>query len=264
MVMKKYYFLASLPRTGSTLLASILNQHPNIHASATSALLDLLVAQANAVQFNRGLYEITAEQEINLYLNMFDAYYKSINKEFIFDKHRAWPNLINPLKKMGNENPKMIVTLRPVPEIITSYISLIKKNPTSPNFIDELLTKKGIEINDKNRAMTIWSDYVSIPHSVIVNAIKTNKENLLFLQYDDIVNNPNKVLTDIYNFFGIESYDGYDFNNIQNNQAEKDESGWKLKDLHKIRPQLKKESASPTEVLGEALVDYFSQFNIKI
>ena len=91
---KKYHFLSGLPRSGSTLLASIMNQHPSIHTSATSALLDLLVAQASAVSMNRTLYEISETQEIAIYNSMMDAYYNHIEKNNVFDKHRAWPKLV--------------------------------------------------------------------------------------------------------------------------------------------------------------------------
>ena len=197
---KQYYFLSGLPRTGSTILASILNQHQRIHASATSALLDLLVAQAQAVQMNRQFYEIPETVEIELYHGMFKSYYKHIDKPIIFDKHRAWPNLIKALSKM-NVDAKIICTNRPIAEIITSYITLINKNPSSPNFIDELITSRRLEINTYNRAMTIWNDYVKIPYGVLTEAIKINRKNLLFVNYEDIVNNPSKVLEHIGIFF---------------------------------------------------------------
>ena len=207
--MNKYNFLSGLPRAGSTLLASLLNQHPQIHASATSALLDLLVAQANAVQQNRTFYEITDFQEINLYTAMVVSYYEHISKNDIantslavFDKHRAWPNLIVPLRKMGIE-AKIICTNRPCADIIASYINLIEKNPDTPNFIDELIVKKGLEVNTLNRVTTIWNDYVNIPYNVLKNAIKDNPNNLLFIDYDDLVCTPNVVLDRVCNFIGI-------------------------------------------------------------
>lgn len=261
--MTRLHFLSGLPRAGSTLLASLLNQHPQIHASATSALLELLVAQATSVSMNRTFYEITDSQEIEIYDGIIKSFYKHIPKDVVIDKHRAWPNLIPALRKMGIE-PKIICSNRPVAEIITSYITLIEKNPSSPNFIDELIVKRNMPINTHNRAMTIWSDYVQIPHSVLINAIQTNPKNLLFVKYDDIVNNPTAVLTKVENFLEVSNFDGYNFTDIKNNQPEKDESGWRLKDLHLIRPELKKTSKRPDQVIGKELESYFNQFNINI
>ena len=39
---KQFYFLSGLPRSGSTVLAAILNQHPDVHTSSTSGLLDVM------------------------------------------------------------------------------------------------------------------------------------------------------------------------------------------------------------------------------
>lgn len=46
--MKKLYFLAGLPRSGSTVLAALLNQHPELHTTATSGLLGILTAMLRA------------------------------------------------------------------------------------------------------------------------------------------------------------------------------------------------------------------------
>ncbi len=40
--MKTLYFLGGLPRSGSTLLGSLLNQHPDIYVSPTSPLGDVV------------------------------------------------------------------------------------------------------------------------------------------------------------------------------------------------------------------------------
>jgi sulfotransferase len=262
--MKKFYFLASLPRTGSTLLASILNQNPNIHASGTSALLDLLIPLSDTINFNRKLYDINHSQEINLYRGMMNSFYDHIDKSIIFDKHRGWPRLIDPLKKMGVDNPKMLITLRPIPEIITSYITLIEKTPNEPNAIDSILNKKGVAITNENRAMTIWTDYIFSSHTTLSLAIRDHKKQFLFIQYDDIVNCPTEVLNKVHEFFEMEKFDKYDFNNITNNQIEKDETGWGIKNLHTIRPELNKISKNPENVIGKDLTKYFTQFNLKV
>jgi sulfotransferase len=260
--MRHYYFLAGLPRTGSTLLASILNQHPEIFASGTSPLVELLTGLSKVIDSNRTLYNIPVEQEMQIYRDMFGSFYQFSNKKYIFDKHRLWPKLIPALQNLGIKQPKMIVTLRPVPEIIASYITLINKNPNHPNFIDELLTHRNIAINTTSRAMTAWIDYIAVPHKVMVDAIASNRENLYIVQYNDIISNPTKVLDSLCDFFEIGKYNNYSFSNIINPNVERDEDGWKLKDLHKIRPQLEKTSKPPEEIIGKELTDYFSQFNI--
>ncbi len=45
--MKTIHFVAGLPRSGSTLLCNILNQNPKFHATATSGILDIVLAIRN-------------------------------------------------------------------------------------------------------------------------------------------------------------------------------------------------------------------------
>ena len=40
--MPQIQFLAGLPRSGSTVLSALLNQHPEVHTSATSGLCEVM------------------------------------------------------------------------------------------------------------------------------------------------------------------------------------------------------------------------------
>ena len=42
--MKSLHFLSGLPRSGSTVLAALLNQHPQIKATSTSGLIGIMGA----------------------------------------------------------------------------------------------------------------------------------------------------------------------------------------------------------------------------
>lgn len=55
--MKNLYFIAGLPRSGSTLLSTILNQNPLIHSNAVSGLPWLI----STVNTNWNLYEANLE-----------------------------------------------------------------------------------------------------------------------------------------------------------------------------------------------------------
>ncbi len=49
---KRIYFLAGLPRSGSTLLANILAQHRQIYVTPTSGIVDMLVQVRNTWDLN--------------------------------------------------------------------------------------------------------------------------------------------------------------------------------------------------------------------
>ena len=46
--MKTYYFMSGLPRSGSTVLASILNQNPAVYVTPTSPMLNVAVKMQEA------------------------------------------------------------------------------------------------------------------------------------------------------------------------------------------------------------------------
>ena len=121
------------------------------------------------------------------------------DKNIIFDKHRGWPNMISALRKIKYE-PKILCTVRPIPEIIVSYIKLIEKNPDFLNFIDEGIKKKRLASNTFNRAMTIWFECIHPSYSLLRDIVANNRKNFLIIQYDEIVNNPMMVLNDVNSF----------------------------------------------------------------
>lgn len=255
------YFLSGMPRSGSTLLGSILNQNPDVYVSPTSPLLDLLCLQNEALNRVSQQYTFDVEnQSASIYTALPKAYYESIKKPHIIDKHRAWARNVMPAKLHISENPKVICTNRPVAEVVTSFIKLINKDPN--NFIDSELKKKRKPINTNTRAMELWESYIRDPWESLQIGLKNYKENLYFVQYDDLVQNPQDTINKIYDFLEINRYD-HKFDSITNTCGEAKDTAWGLKDLHTIRGKLEKTSDSAQEVLGENLCKYFSQFDIK-
>jgi sulfotransferase len=259
--MKQFSFLSGLPRSGSTLMSAILNQHPEVYASATSGLLELIDAQASAIVIKRKYYHISPEQEMSMLRGMFDLFYSDIQKDFVIDKHRMWPKIIMPLSKLGIE-AKIICSNRPIAEIIASYLFLIDKSKDPNNNIDGILRNKNLPINLHNRAMVIWSDYIQIPHQILVNALKQHGQNIHLFNYQELVEKPKEVIANVERFLKLRNFDGYDFQNIKNTEIDKDEA-WNLKGLHEIRPNISRVSPPAEQVLGKTLTEYFSQFDIK-
>ena len=83
--MKNIYFLAGLPRSGSTVLAAILSQNPAVHTTGTSGLLDMLVgtlrACADSMSVQATPDKAKAEAEIQRVLRTIcEAKYAEIDK----------------------------------------------------------------------------------------------------------------------------------------------------------------------------------------
>lgn len=259
---KQVFFLSGLPRTGSTLLGSLLAQNPTIHVTPTSPLYPLLVSA------NETLNSLSVQYTFNqietghkLYPAMARAVHAHILEPIIFDKHRGWPRHVEAIKSIINPKARVICTVRPIAEIITSYCVLADKDPK--NFIDTELTKRGKFISNETRAELLWSEYMKVPYDNVIQGLKTHPDNILLVNYRDLVSNPAAELARIYTFTGIKSWAGHVFKGIVNSCAEDKDAAWGMHDLHTIRPDLEMRSPSPNMYLSQAAIEYFSQFDIQ-
>ncbi len=226
---KNYYFLSGLPRTGSTLLSSILSQNDKIYAGGNSPVCQLMWDMQVSVN-TTSREQILANNKLdianNLISNIPNLYYKDVNQNIIVDKCRSWTiaENVNIIKKYITETPKIIILIRPIEEIVNSFCDLYVRN--------------NIEI-DPNSLLIDWSEPIMRSLNGIYNVIqKENKENYIIISYNDLVFNTKKTLDVIYEFCGWE-YFNHTFDDIITKYAE-DDSIYGLNDYHYVRPSISK------------------------
>lgn len=260
--MKTLYFLGGIPRSGSTLLGALLNQHPEIYVSPTSPLSDFMYDIEDI--FRKVDQKFTFDRQktsYNVYSSILTNFYNHISKPVIIDKHRFWGKNLDLVQPFISNKPKVIATYRSIPEVITSYISLIERTKYENNFIDEHLRRDNLPITNDNRAEYIWRHYVSSSYSAIIYALNNYPDWIHLVEYNQLVENPQEELKRIYEFLEIPFHQN-DLSNIENTCAEQKDEEWGLKDLHTIRPVLSKISKNPTDVIGEENVKLYSKFDI--
>ena len=261
MIDKKIYFLSGLPRTGSTLLGSILSQNPDIYVTPTSPLYSLLVNTNE--HFNLLSVQYTYDHDAvskRVYHAMIEAFYADIEQPVIFDKHRGWPKHVDAIKEYLNPKPRIICTVRPIAEIITSYLALADKDEN--NFIDAHLKKDGRPITNEARAHLLWSTYMKTAYENTAIGLQMHPESILLVEYSDLVANPTETFKKIYDFCELEPFE-HKWEGIENKCAEAKDEAWGLKNLHIIRPTLVASSLDPRAYLPSEAINYFSQFDIK-
>lgn len=260
--MKTIHYLCGLQRTGSTLLACLLNQHPEIHATATSPLLDILLAANSRMEECAAQYTFDLDSKIKILTSVIlNQFHSDIDKPIVIDKHRGWPTIISELDKLYKK-PKLICTNRSVPEILSSFIQLINKNNKFNNYIDNQIRSKSLPISINNRADFLFNEYVNPSIMTINKSLNLHRENFYFVEYDDIINSPQDTMNGIYQFLGVESVN-HNFDCIENTCKEEKDYAWGIENLHIIRNKLQKTSTPPEEVLGKELTEYYRQFDIK-
>lgn len=193
---KNIFFLCGLPRSGNTLLGSIINQNPKLNVTANTILIDV-VYSLHLLKENNIYKNFPDNKSLdNIIKNAFNNYYKNWKTDFIIDRG-AWgtPANLNVLKSIINK-PKFIILYRPVLECLASFIKI--ENPKNiEERCHELMNEDGMI--GKN----LWS---------IKNILKNN-ENYIIINYLDLINSPKKEIEKIYTFLNVNFFD-HVFKNI--------------------------------------------------
>jgi sulfotransferase len=260
MISKRLFFLSGLARSGSTLLGSILNQHPDVHVTPTSPVLDLVCGINSQMQGLHAQYTWDKDLDPLITSAVVDACYKRIPCSTVFDKHRGWTSNIRLASQHLYQEFKGIVTHRPVPEVLVSFIKLFDKDPN--NWIDNMLRRDGRPINVRSRCDFLWRYAMLDPYNSTAYAIQNHADVVLPLSYDSIATDTRGTLKLIEKFFDIPGLADLQLESIVNTCAEND-TAWGVQNLHTIRPTIERTSDDARLVLGSELYEYYSQFNIK-
>lgn len=221
-MIKQFVALSGLPRTGSTLLSSILSQNPEIHAEGNSAVCQLMWDMQQSV-LNSEQIEASNKNVLDaLVKSIPHTYYADVTKPIIVDKCRSWtlPANIQILNRYFDNAPKIIVLVRPLVEVVASFLALRKANGWSDM---EILLEDGSEPIMRSLAGVEW-------------ARKNNNGEFLFVTYDELVDNTQESLDRIYNHCGWDPF-VHDLDNITNHYKEND-AVYGLIGQHDVRPQI--------------------------
>lgn len=258
---KQFYFLSGVPRSGSTVLASILSQNPDIFTTPTSPLLDLVQLTGNNWN-NVSIYQKNhhPDQLKNIYEGIFNSMYKHVKQPIILDKHRAWPRNINLITAVTGKKPKIIMTTRDISEILASFIIILTKN-SATNYIDAELKRSNKPINNTTRCRVLWENYVSVPWTSFKLGYETNRECLHLVDYSEITNTPDIAIEKIYKFLELKPFK-HTYDRLSNPQPENDKA-YSIEGLHDIRPKLKRISPPAEQVLGKEVATYYKNLNLE-
>ena len=222
---KTLHFLSGIPRSGSTVLAAILNQNPMTHVSTTSGLVHALDGLANTWH-SAGLLNENDPERKKLAQTMrgcIDAFYEDTDKPVIIDKSRGWPipQIMGAMNQVLNRPCKVIATVRPVPDCMASFVRVAK-----PDDLDAFMYSGQLADHLKAAYLSLEAGNAVMP------------EHFLFVVYDDLLADPKGQLAKIHEFLGLPDYD-YDFSNIDGSSVkEDDENLHGYAGMHDVKPVL--------------------------
>lgn len=221
----KLVTMCGLPRCGSTLLANVLNQHPDITAKLDSPLSHIIgnISEHSTTIHDQTQY--TMEELGNLYVSFMRSGLSSwISKicetKIYLDKDRGWARDYDLLFKLV-PNTKVICLVRDLRGVISSFDKVDTFKRIVPVPKDEIYNTDNENFNDidlmeKKLFYYLNLDMVSdnlLSIKELIDCDKYYLKNFKFVTYEDFMEQPRKVLREIYNFIGIDDYDN-DLNNI--------------------------------------------------
>ena len=224
----KFVLLAGLPRTGSTVLANTLAQNSRFYIEGNSGLCQLMWDSQWSCNHHCN-EQLNANNKLDsvkerLVGGLPDIYYTGVSGKVILDKSRAWgyPEFMEMAKKYIAQDIKAIVMVRPIDEIVRSFAKL--------NF-EEGGDDSVYELMMNDNSQLLMSSFTATKMIA-----ESNSDNLLFISYENIVNDLSDVISRIYDFIGEDKF-LHETSYIEQVIKENDSPNH-YRNLHKIRNEV--------------------------
>lgn len=260
--MKTYHFMAGLPRSGSTVLTAILNQHPDIYVSPISPLSSLMWANQVEAQGNDNIRRSPKQHERYERIQSFmaDVMYSDVEKPVIVDREKDWghPENIKLATRYITPKMKIVTTVRSIPDILASYIAI-----NSEAMFNEAENTFQFATLYKDRTDAII-EHIMRPNGPVERSLfsihnSLNDENcsVHLVEYENLLMNPEETLKGIEDFLEVDSCK-YDLNNIQKVDLDLDMLTGHSENLHHVRPVLSRSDVSAMNILPARIVTKYS------
>ena len=256
--MDKLFFQSSMPRSGSTLLQNILAQNPDIYATPTSGVLELVYgARANytsSLEFKAQDSKLMKNGFLEFCNKGVKGFYEGItDKKYVVDKSRGWGIHYDFLNSFM-PNPKIICMVRNLKDVFASMEKNFRKNPEKHNPMVDWSTMSGTSIPKR---VDVWAQ--GVPVGMALERLQEifrlgNDKHILFVRFEDLCLYPENTMKEIYDYLGIPHFE-HDFDNIEQVTKEDDEVYGEFGD-HNIRQKLEVVPSKAKDILGKDVVNW--------
>jgi len=273
---RKFHFISGMPRSGSTLLAAILNQNPRFRAGMTSPLADIMgVVMAEASSKNDFSFDVSDDQRVamlrglveNFYAGQADAGDRAASEgipsggipsgDVVFDTSRLWCSRMQLLQTLFPD-AKVIACVRQLSWVLDSMERLVRLQPVGVSKVFRF---------DTNTTVYSRVEALTDPRGMVGFSFQATKDafygqyapgHLLLLTYESLARNPSAAMRAVYQFIG-EPWFEHDFDHISYNAHEFD-ARVGLPGLHTVRPKvepIERTPILPREIFGRFVNESF-------
>jgi sulfotransferase len=255
----KFLPLASIPRSGSTLLLYILNQNPKFTIGPDSEISYILNSNRNNIRKNIHSYQLPHEDITKCFLNFcrsgVDAWIETLRKEdtIFLDKSRGWISDLDFTFKVFPDQ-KIIINIRDLRSVLNSF----EKIHSDSLFENKHSYYKDIE-NDLQRQrldgilqlpmikepLTTLRELIEIP--------KKYKDKILITRHEDLIEDPQYFMQTLYDFIELPYFE-HDFDDIKQERYYND-NPYMPYGKHKISNKLTEKVSNKCEFIRPDLLD---------
>ena len=255
--MDRFAFLAGLPRTGSTVLGTLLSQHPDLHPTRTSVVRDQLNYVKKFALGESPYYDVKDPNSPcwGMMRGMLYGAYEHVTEEVVIEKDRGWAADTELVHTLTRERARVLSPVRDIAEIIASFVIISRKIGKQSKIEDELRLA-GRESNSWTLSRVIWEKYIYSSWRVFKAGYESHPECFLLMEYDDIVNNPKKTMDLITTYLDVSPW-APATTGLKNPNPENDRV-YGMPGLHDVKTELKRTSPPAWEVLGDECYSYWS------
>jgi sulfotransferase len=258
---KRIYFLAGLPRSGSTLLANILAQHPKVHVTSTSGIVDMLVLVRNGwdrLREFQAMERRTSELvKANVLRAMLRGYFAHIDKPMCIDKNRRWPEFLEMATELvgGRDRVKVLVSVRDLRDVLASFETLFRKTAVLGQV--PLDADRGAKFKTALGRLEVLIEEeraVGRAYNAVRDAVTRGwKDCMHFVDYADLTRKPKETLEGVYRFLREPPHE-HDFEQVEQLIFE-DDFAYGFKDLHVIRSKVEPQPPAWPKVFDAAVFE---------
>ena len=260
--MSTIFFQSSMPRAGSTLLQNVLAQNPEIFATPTSGVLEL-VYSARAMYSDSPEFQAQDKETMDKGLIGFceegiHGWYDAItDKPYVIDKSRGWGIHYDFLNTFLGYKPKIVCMVRDIRQIISSMEKKFRQDPLHHDKIVDWANMSGTSIAKRAE---VWLN--TQPVGLALERLQEifNRgwdKHMHFIKFEDFTKNPEAEIKKLYEYLEIDNYT-HDFKNVKQVTKE-DDTVYGTYGDHTINPVVTDLQRDFYDVLGVQASNYIYQ-----
>ena len=210
--------MSGIPRSGSTVLASVLNQNPLLHTEPLSPLADLMLTSHLSLDCEQTRAAKRGNHAKGMVSRLPEMYYENTNKPVVIDRSRAWTSAqMKPLLLEYFDNPKVLCTVRNRADVLKSFEKLFERN-------------------NKDFYKSPMYESFLVAEATTSYAFNSRDPMYFFIDYDKLCENPKGILKEVYEFWELPFFI-HNLNDIKQTTNE-DDSVYGLIGMHDIKSSL--------------------------